>query len=428
MKTYNYPLLKETLLQTTLSNGLNVFILPKKGFNKTYVTLSTPLGSTTTTVKKETGEMIELPSGIAHFLEHKLFDRLGEDLSITFAKNSAQVNAYTMNQRTTYLFSCTENLKQNISTLLDMVFHPIFTNEGVQKEIGIINQEIAMYKDDPSNSCYMELLQNMYHHLPLKEDVLGTETSIKEITAQLLKDVHETCYHPTKMLLFITGNVDAEDILLWLKKQTIHTEIPRSATKIKHPIMEPELPKNTFGTLKMEVSIPEVLIGIKLPKDELLSKNVIKWELVFSIFFDMLFGKSTRNYQTMLQKGIINNSFGLDITIEQDYGHILIGCNTRKHHEFIHSIQYILSDISTDDFSTEHFLRIKKQVVGRFIQSLNSLEFIANSFTKYYFLNQQLFDVLTIAKNISIKDLEYLTKFVTNTSKISTFIILPKSS
>lgn len=424
MKIRQYDTLKETLYYDVLPNGLQVFVVPKESYHKTYVTLSTPLGSTVTSIQTTAGT-VSLPLGIAHFLEHKLFDKEGSDVSATFAMNSAQVNAYTMNGQTTYLFSCTDQLYANIDTLFDFVFEPVFTDEGVADEIGIIAQEITMYEDDPNTAIYMGMLQNLYHLHPVKEDILGTIDSIKTITKDLLYEVHSQCYHPSNMVLFITGQVDPTDVFPWLHQYSFQTVEPLQHTP-KQIFNEPVSIVRASCERTMEVSIPNALLGIKLPIHEFDLQSIMKQELVCSILIDMLVGKSTPAFQTLLSKGLINDSFGMDITIEQDYGFLLFGSNTKLPEEFLSELKTLLLSASVATFSLDHFSRSKKQVIGHFIQALNSLEYIANQFTKYHFLGSSLFDVLDLASAIELDDIETFLKLIQLPSQMSTCIIRPK--
>lgn len=426
MHKIHYDTLNETVYQATLPNGLVVYMVPKQQYHKTYVTLSTPLGSTTRTITTDQGTK-ELPLGIAHFLEHKLFDQGEEDISLQFAMNSAQVNAYTMNERTTYLFSCTEKLETNIDTLLQFVFHPTFTQAGIDKEIDIIAQEISMYQDDPNASIYMGILRNMYHNHPVKEDILGTKESISTITEQLLYDVHNAAYHPSKMVLFITGNVEPDNMLTFLKSHPVNDIAPREVI-IRQAIEEPEDLVTKQQEDAMDIIIPNALFGIKLPVNSMNIQNKMRYEFIFSIFSDMLVGKSTETFMEWLSKGLINDSFGMDITLEDDYGYLLFGSHTKQPEVFIQTIEERLTSLTPDYFEESHFLRSKKQVVGHFIQALNSLEYIANQFTKYHFQGASLFDVLTVSQSITMEDIHSLLPIIANKSHMTSFVMNPKKT
>lgn len=426
MHKQHYTLLNETVYQATLANGLVVYMVPKQRYHKTYVTLSTPLGSTTRSIITDQG-VKELPLGIAHFLEHKLFDQGDQDISMTFAMNSAQVNAYTMNERTTYLFSCTDHLEKNVDTLLDFVFYPTFTQAGIDKEVDIIAQEISMYQDDPNAAIYMGILRNMYHNHPVKEDILGTKESISTITEQLLYDVHNAAYHPSKMVLFITGNVEPDSMLAYLKSHKINTIADRNIT-IRQRVEEPHELVQSYHEDTMDIIIPNALFGIKLPISTDMIEHKMKYEFLFSIISDMLVGKSTTTFISWLSKGLINDTFGMDITLEDDYGYVLFGSHTKQPDVFLKELQTLLVSLSPDQLDEAHFLRSKKQVVGHFIRALNSLEYIANQFTKYHFQGASLFDVLRIADTISFSDIKQLIPLLSNPDLMTSYVMHPKKS
>lgn len=422
MKTIKFPDINETLFTEQLPNGLNIYYLPKEGFNKTYVTISTPLGSNVTTFSVDNKERT-IPLGVAHFLEHKLFDKDGFDLSERFALNDAQVNAYTMNTRTTYLFNCTSNLNENIKTLLELVFEPVFTDEGIKKEIGIIEQEIKMYEDDPNTVLYMGSIKNMFTKHPIRNDILGTVESISEINKEMLDDVHSAFYNPANMIMFVTGNYDLEEISKVIKENTPNLE--KKEVNITS-VIEDDIVNTSEQEKHLEVMIPNTLLAIKLLPTDLQKENIIKKELTYSILLDMLLGKSSDNFQRLLSQELVNDSFGLDITLEDSYGFLLFGGNTNNPKEFYRELTKILVDSIEKDLDSVHFNRAKKQIVGGFISALNNLEYIANQFTKYHFQNASLFDILHVAKTITLEDIKKELKVLKNKESITTFTVYPR--
>lgn len=422
LKTINYSDINETLYHEQLPNGLNVYYLPKEGFNKTYVTISTPLGSNVTDFSVD-GKDVSIPLGVAHFLEHKLFDKEGYDLSEQFALNDAQVNAYTMNTRTTYLFHCTNNLNKNIETLLNMVFNPIFTEEGIKKEIGIIEQEIRMYEDDPNTVIYMGAIKNMFQTHPVRNDILGTVESISQISKEMLEDVHSTFYNPSNMIMFVTGNFDLNDV-----HNVIASNVP-DVSKKEVTLQTQSESTEVFqkdASKDLEVLIPNTLLAIKLPQTNYTKEHIIKKELTYSILLDMLLGKSTTNFQTLLEKELVNDTFGLDITLEESYGFLLFGGNTMHPEAFYKELEALFDHSTEVDLLEKDFFRTKRQIVGGFITALNSLEYIANQFTKYHFQNASLFELLPIAKSITLDDVKEALCILRNKDSYTTFTVYPK--
>ncbi|QMS85831.1 EF-P 5-aminopentanol modification-associated protein YfmH [Candidatus Xianfuyuplasma coldseepsis] len=423
MTKYTYESIKETVYKDTLPSGLQVFIVPKKGYHKTYVTLSTPLGSTTTTYEKD-GNIHSIPAGMAHFLEHKLFEQDGLDVSQQFALLGANVNAFTMNSKTTYLFHTTDHLIECITLLLQFVFHPHFTEEGVEKEKPIIIQEINMYEDDSNTVIYMNALKSMFHEHPVREEILGTPESINTIHKEILEDVHQAYYNPQEMVLFITGNVHVQNLFSELQK--VDPIVETSATKPHvEDIKEPQTVFQSSILQEMDVHMSNALFAIKLPTSTFPKKPLMQHELTFSILLDLLVGKSTHNYQQLIERGVINDSFGVDVSIEKDYGYLLFGSQTKDPNRFINEIKSLLSTTVETGVDVVQFKRTKRLIIGNFIQALNSLEYIANQFTKYHMLDGDLFEVLTIAEDITIEDVYHMLAIINDTSYHSESIIVP---
>lgn len=428
MKKYNYDHINEELYHLRLANGLNVYLLPKNDYSKTYVTFTTEFGSINLHSKDKSGNLIDLPSGIAHFLEHKLFEKDGEDVSKYFAASSASVNAFTQNNKTTYLFSCTDKLEENTELLLNLVQNPLFTTEGVEKEKGIIAQEIKMYEDEPSSVAYMGLIKNMFKSHPVRNDILGTIETIAEIDKDILEKAHNAYYSPENMVLFLAGKFDLDEIVKFITKNQESYKYNAKYYPVRDEKFENSRDIIKKDELKLDISVPNFLMGIKEVVIDDKKENIIKKELVFSILIDMFMGKSSKNFQSLLSKELINDSFGIDITFEKSYGFFLIGSDTNVPKELEKELKELFKGIKEHSFNEERFLISKKQIIGGFIHALNSIEFIANQFTKYYYYNQSLFDVLDILHSITLKDIINELDFFTNEEAYSTFTIFPKNS
>ncbi len=425
MKKINYPKLNETVYYEQLDNGLSVYLLPKNGFNRTYVTLSAKLGSVVGDLYKN-DQKIEVPQGIAHFLEHKLFDQDGSDVSLKFALNHAQVNAFTQHNRTTYLFSCTDHLDKNISTLLDFVLNPTFTKEGIEKEKGIITQEIKMYEDNADTVAYMGLLKNMYASHPVREDILGSVDSISTIDKETLDFIHSVFYNPENMVLFATGNLEVEKVMQTIKSNITAGKETDLNIKVTEVIAENYIVGKKSSVVEKDIIMPSPLLGIKLPKEIYQVKNIMKNELIVSILMDLLFGKSSNYYKEFLSKGYINDTFGMDITLDETYGYVMIGSDTYYPDELLKELVNIFKTLDHFTIELDAFKRTKKQVIGGFIHALNSLEYIAHQFTNYHYLNTSLFNVLDVASEITIEDIKNIIPCFTEEESYSTIKLEPK--
>ena len=428
MNKQEYPKIKETLYTEVLDNGLNIFLLPKKGFHKSFVTFSTNLGSIATKIEDNNGNLLDLPMGIAHFLEHKLFEQDNKDVSAQFAINQGRVNAFTQNNRTTYLFSCTANLEENLKLLLNFVQYPLFTKEGIEKEKGIITQEIKMYNDDPNTVAYMDLLRNMFDNHPVRYDILGTEETIKKMNVDILRNTHQTFYNPKNMVLFITGNFDPLKLIEFIKENQKKSTFTEQFSKVNDIPIQNNIVAKKEKEHNLEVSIPNYLLGIKQLPTNLESENIMKKELIMAILMDLVIGKSSPNYRQLIKNGLINDSFGIDITFEETYGFFLVGSETYLPKELDTTLREIFLNLNSFIIKEKEFKRTKRQIIGGFIQALNSLEYIANQFTKYYYLGSTLFNILDVADSITIDDIKAATKYFLNEEAYSTITVFPKKN
>jgi insulysin len=417
-----YSYTDETVYQDVLPNGLTVHIIPKKDYNKTYVSITTPFGSNITNFIVD-GKEVMIPPGVAHFLEHKLFEKDGKDVSALFSKNSARVNAFTTNTRTTYLFSATNHIKTNIKTLCDFVLYPSFTDEGIEKEKGIITQEINMYEDDPSSKEYMGLLKQMYPNHPVSTDILGTVESINTINKEILTTAHNAFYQPSQMVLTIVGNVSHEELFTFLKQTYAKIEQKHIVTIIKQEFL---LNNEQSSIEHFDVLQPHAVLGIRLPAKEV-DINYIKQELIYAIFLDMVFGKGSDSYQRLLDLELINDTFYSDITLEEDYGFIMIGSNTFDYETFYLEVKESILSFFSNPIDHDKFNRILKQITGGFIHGLNSVEYIANQYTKYLLEQANLFDILDVAQSITIDDIKQLKETILDSNRQYTYTLIPKT-
>ncbi len=423
-----YPKIKETLYTKQLANGLSVFLLPKKGFHKSYASFSTDLGSIATKIRDEHHQEFALPKGIAHFLEHKLFEQNNTDVSTLFAANQARVNAFTQNNRTTYLFSCTANLEENLALLLNFVQNPLFTEAGVEKEKSIITQEIRMYKDDPNTVAYMSLLRNMYNAHPVTDDILGTEESIKAINVDILTKTHQTFYNPNKMVLFVAGNFDPLKLMQFIEKNQENVFFNNTYQDASNIPLESNIVGKKHTEINLDITIPNYLLAIKQLPTNFKQENIIKKELIIAILVDLLIGKSSANYKHLLENGLINDSFGIDITLEETYGFFLVGSETHQPKALEQALKTIFQNLDDFEITKTDFSRTKRQIIGGFIQALNSLEYIANQFTKYHYFNASLFNILELAEEITIDDVNNARAYFKNNEAYSSITVYPKEN
>lgn len=407
MKPVQFTQLEETLYHEQLDNGLDVYILPKAGFNKTYATFTTKYGSIDrhfTPLGKE--EAIEVPDGIAHFLEHKMFEDEEGDVFQDFSKQGASANAFTSFTRTAYLFSSTSNVQKNLETLLNFVQHPYFTDESVEKEKGIIGQEITMYDDNPDWRVYFGVIENMYKTHPVKIDIAGTIESISHITKDLLYTCYDTFYHPSNMLFFVVGPVDPETIMQQIKENQASKEFAEHKPIQRFFDEEPEQVAREKHVISMPVQTPKCLIGFKEKDATRQGEDLLKRELSISILLDMMFGQSSDHYQTLYDEGLIDDSFSFDHSAEEGFGFTIIGGDTKHPDKLAERIKQMIESFKQSQLSEESVQRAVKKKIGSFLRSLNSPDYIANQFTRYQFNDMNLFDVVPVLESLTATHLE----------------------
>lgn len=409
METINYQILQETLYYEELNNGLKVYLLPKKGFSKTYGLFSTCFGSIDTTfVPLGEKEMIKVPDGIAHFLEHKMFEMKKGDASDLFAGLGASTNAFTSSSRTAYLFSTTTHENECIELLLDFVQDIYLTDESIEKEKGIINQEIGMYDDDPDWRCYFGSIQNLYQKHPVKIDIAGTVQTVSEIDKETLEKCYHTFYHPSNMMLFVVGNIEVEETMNMIKqnqdKKSFHQEkdIQRQIVEEPHDVDKKE------EILYMDVVMPKVIVSMKINDVLTDPKEKLKRELSMNILMDLLFAKSSALIEEWTRSGLINDSFSANFTQERDYSFIQIGGDTSEPEKLKDKIFDLIDHLKDYQIDQKDFERVQKKNIGILIGVFNSPESIANLFSRYYFEGIMIFDLIDCISQITIEDIDHL--------------------
>ncbi|MCF6410634.1 EF-P 5-aminopentanol modification-associated protein YfmH [Pseudalkalibacillus salsuginis] len=424
-----YDQLKETLYSETLDNGLHVYILPKEGFNKTYATFTTKYGSVDNHFTPlGSDKPVKVPDGIAHFLEHKLFEKEDGDVFQDFSKQGASANAFTSFTRTAYLFSSTSNVKENLKTLIDFVQAPYFTEKTVEKEKGIIGQEIEMYDDNPDWRVYFGVIENMFHRHPVKIDIAGTISSIAKISKDSLYTCYETFYHPSNMLLFVVGNVVPEEIISLVKENQSGKEFT-PPEKIERFFEEepPEVAKKK-SVIKMTVQTPKCMVGFKQATPKRFGDERLKYELGMNLLLDYLFGQSSENYEELYTEGLIDQSFSFDYTEETEFGFSLIGGETSDPDRLTDRIFEMIEATKSKGIDTEAIDRLKKKKMGSFLRSMNSPEYIANQFTRFQFGDMNLFKVVEMYDKITTEDLQNILNDHFKEKAFTSCQIRPKNS
>ena len=428
MKEIVYDQIGETLYTDTLANGLTVKLLPKKDYNKTYAIFATDFGSIDNCfVPLGQEEMKEVPDGIAHFLEHKLFEKEVGDVFHQFSNYGAAANAFTSFTKTAYLFSTSDYVKENLTTLLDFVQDPYFTPETVNKEKGIIGQEIQMYDDDPNWRLMFGLLENIYPDHPVSIDIAGTVESIDKITSDQLYENYHTFYHPSNMTLVVVGQFDPEDLMALIEdNQNAKTFAPAEVIKRHKPDADLSHFKKE-AQVKMDVSRPKVAVGIRGKQADLAGLERLKQEISLKIFFNMILGPSSKHYLSLYNEEIIDDSFYCDVNFDRSFNFISITSDTKHPQRFEDRIKTILlKQTDQEDFNQEQFDEVKRDLIGKNLQSLNSLEYIANQLTEKIEGDLNVFDLQELVQDIQLDDLGQIVKNYLDPDYLSVFKVLPK--
>lgn len=400
-KIYNETL-NETLYKHVHKSGLTIYALPKKNHTKSYAAFAAKYGSLITEFKTDSdSEVTKIPDGVAHFLEHKLFEQPdGTDAFLQYAKTGANANAYTGFNNTVYLYSCTDKFYENMEILLGFVSQPYFTEENIAKEQGIIGQEIRMYDDDPSWRVFFNMLDAMYVDFTIKKDIAGTVESIAQINKEILYKCYNTFYNPGNMILFTCGNVDIERVIETADKYIKGNDI--GDVKCFFP-KEPKHINKSEITQKLSVSRPLFAIGFKDTDTGYDGAALLKKDIVTSILLEMISGEGSPLYNRLYDSGLINDSFGSEYEGEPNYGFSSFLGESPDPHKVRDEI---LKEFSTLTLSEADFERAKKAEYGGFLRLWNSVENLSNSMVADLFKNINIFDFENVYESITFSDVK----------------------
>ncbi|MCA1342225.1 EF-P 5-aminopentanol modification-associated protein YfmH [Lactiplantibacillus pentosus] len=431
MKVKKYDQFNESVYQAKLANGLTVTMLPKTGYHKTYATLTTNYGSIDNTfVPAGSTELQRFPDGIAHFLEHKMFEKADHDAFQIFGQYGASANAFTSFTKTSYLFSATRHLKENLTTLLDFVQDPYFSTATVEKEKGIIGQEIEMYDDDPSWRLYFGMIGNLYPNHPLQYDIAGTTDSIAKITAYDLYAAYRTFYHPENMTLFVVGNFDPDEVPALVKAnqdakdftafQPIERKIPETAAD-GHDIIP-------YRTIDMPVNRAKSIVGVKglVPIES--GAAALKYRAAVNVLLELLFGDTSADYLRLYDQGIIDDTFGYDFELQNGFNFVTFSGETDDPAQFDTAIIDVLENWRRSVVDQDDALAlVKKEMIGRVVFMANSLEAVANRYDQRLFGTATIFDEPAVIDSLTLDDLTAVAEQLLQSQAISEYQIRPQA-
>ena len=402
MTRIEYPELDETLYQQTLANGLTVCVVPRKGFTKRLAYFVTDYGSIHTQYSLD-GKNHQAPAGVAHYLEHKMFDLPGNrDVSAEFAALGASTNAFTSYDMTAYYFSCTENFDECLRLLLEFVSTPYFTEESVEKERGIIDQEIGMNEDAPDSVVFENLVQAMYARHPIRVPILGTGETIRQITPEVLYRCHRAFYAPGNMLLCVVGDVEPEAVARIAEQQLGREALP--VGKKQKDWAEPMTCPRPEITAKMDVAMPMFNLAFKCEPLGT-GDGAIREEMVADLAAEALFGESSELYLKLYEEGLIDSSFGGGFETIDGCAMLLCSGDSEDARAIREAILAQAEKLTREGLPEEDYLRMKRSALGRRIRGLDSFDATCFRICAYHFSDFDYFRFPEIYRQITAEEI-----------------------
>ena len=416
-----YPAVKEMVYRTRLANGLTVALLPKKEFKEVYGSVTVQFGSVDTLVTEVDGDVKQYPAGIAHFLEHKLFEREdSSDLMSAFTSLGADSNAFTSFTKTNYLFSATDHFLENLELLDELVTSAHFTEDSILREQDIIQQEREMYQDDPDSCLFFSTLANLYPGTPLATDIVGSEESISQINLTNLQENFTRFYKPVNMSLFLVGNFDVERVQGYFERKELKDLDIQEVAREKFVL---QAVKQT-DSMRMEVSSPKLAIGVR-GKREVAEADCYRHHILLKLLFAMMFGWTSDRFQKLYESGKIDASLSLEIEVTSRFHFIMLTMDTKEPVALSHQFRKAIRNFTKDlDITEDHLDIIKREMFGEFFSSMNSLEFIATQYDAFG-QGETIFDLPKILQEITLEDVLDAGHHLIDDGDIVDFTIFP---
>ena len=416
-----YPAVKEMVYRTRLSNGLTVALLPKKEFKEVYGSVTVQFGSVDTLVTEVDGYVKQYPAGIAHFLEHKLFERENaSDLMSAFTSLGADSNAFTSFTKTSYLFSATDHFLENLDLLDELVTSAHFTEDSILREQDIIQQEREMYQDDPDSCLFFSTLANLYPGTPLATDIVGSEESIAQINLTNLQENFTRFYKPVNMSLFLVGNFDVDQVQDHFERKELEDLDVQELAREKFVLQ----PVKQTDSMRMEVSSPKLAIGVR-GKQEVAEADCYRYHILLKLLFAMMFGWTSDRFQKLYESGKIDASLSLEVEVTSRFHFVMLTMDTKEPVALSHQFRKAIRNFTKDlDITEDHLDIIKREMFGEFFSSMNSLEFIATQYDAFG-QGETIFDLPKILQEITLEDVLDAGHHLIDDGDIVDFTIFP---
>lgn len=416
-----YPAVKEKVYRTRLANGLTVALLPKKEFKEVYGSVTVQFGSVDTFVTEVDGDVKQYPGGIAHFLEHKLFEREdSSNLMSAFTSLGADSNAFTSFTKTNYLFSATDYFLENLDLLDELVTSAHFTEASILTEQDIIQQEREMYQDDPDSCLFFSTLANLYPGTPLATDIVGSEESISQINLTNLQENFARFYKPVNMSLFLVGDFDVERVQDYFESKELKDSDFQEVAREKL-FLQPVKPTDS---MRIEVSSPKLAIGVR-GKREVSEADCYRHHILLKLLFAMMFGWTSDRFQKCYESGKIDASLSLEIEVTSRFHFVMLTMDTKEPVALSHQFRKAIRNFTKDlDITEDHLDIIKREMFGEFFSSMNSLEFIATQYDAFE-NGETIFDLPKILQEITLEDVLDAGHHLIDDGDIVDFTIFP---
>ncbi len=414
------PRTDETVYRGVHQSGLTVYVCPKAGYSSTYAIIGTRYGSVDTIFEVD-GKEVSVPGGIAHYLEHKLFENEDCDAFQKYAQTGASANAYTGFQQTAYLFSCTEQVEQNLRILLDFVQNPYFTDENVEKERGIIGQEIRMCEDDPDRLAMFNVLEMLYTAHPVRVDIAGTVQSIAQITPKLLYDCYHTFYNLRNMALVVSGNIDCQTV------ERVADEVLKTAppfTLKRQAVAESETVTEKRREQHMPVSVPLFYIGIKEPVQAGYLHNAEQL-MAAEILLELLAGRGSALYTRLMQQGLINETFGSGYFEGSGYAAFLFSGESKDPDAVLREIKREIERMQQDGLDEQRFLEERNALYGRLLAGLNDVESCGDWLLDDHFYGRKPFALIDSVASLDVKSVYTVLRDDISTARMALSVVSP---
>ncbi|MGT2667445.1 EF-P 5-aminopentanol modification-associated protein YfmH [Streptococcus rifensis] len=422
----HYPTINEVVYQKVLENGLEVILIPRPDYQETIGLMATRFGALDTSFRPKNRKLIrQFPAGMAHFLEHKLFELpKGRDAMVDFATIGAEVNAFTGYRQTVYYFSTTDHVKEGLGLLQELTSHLNVTDASVEREKAIISQEIKMYQDDADYQLYVSVLGQLYPETPLAEDIAGSLSSVEEISAKTLQMNFDIFYQSSNMMLLLIGDFDPEQLVGEIESfQQARRPRKKQPISKENFSLKPVLPS---ASIEFPVRIPKLAVGLRSQPD-FTAVSISKYRLCMKLLMAMVLGWTSSTYQDWYDKGKIDDSFQMEIELSEAYQFIILTMDTSEPLAMSKRIRQVLSHCyELDDLNEEHLTLVKQEMYGEFLKSLNHLESTAMQYVNSWIENESLFDLPDLLESITLGDIKKVGFDFISRSEMTDFILFPQ--